>query len=128
MLDFTGHRVMDKNDGILLGTLDLQEAKRIKSALSEKHVQLKIVAADEDCSSSKCSPKVQVYVRESDIETVKLFFEKERNRNFSGLDVKPELVNQVFDSEKESAVCPACGTSFSTKLSECPDCGLGFGT
>ena len=38
-----------------------------------------------------------------------------------------ELRVVLFDSEKESAQCPACGEKFSTLKSECPGCGLGFG-
>jgi rRNA maturation endonuclease Nob1 len=38
-----------------------------------------------------------------------------------------ERINQVFDPENPTAVCPACGTEFSTHLGECSDCGLAFG-
>jgi len=43
-----------------------------------------------------------------------------------GHDIDHSILNNVFDSNAQTAVCPCCGTSFSTSLKECPDCGLVF--
>ena len=46
-----------------------------------------------------------------------------------GLDLSSfdsNLSEEIFDQNKDTAVCPACGASFSTKESECPECGLVF--
>jgi rRNA maturation endonuclease Nob1 len=53
---------------------------------------------------------------------------EEFGKTYAGLDFDPEVVGQVFDPDKEQATCPACATEFSTKESECPECGLCFGT
>lgn len=37
------------------------------------------------------------------------------------------VTDSVFDAKKESATCPACSHIFSTKLVECPECGLVIG-
>ena len=42
-------------------------------------------------------------------------------------DKDQSIINSVYDSSQDTAVCPACGFSFSTTNSECPDCGLMLG-
>lgn len=118
---------MSDDKMILIGIIELQEAKRLKSRLAERDVALELVANPETCSSGKCKPtSVEVYVREEDSHVVKTFLTEERNRLLAGLGAGSSSEEEVFDEQKETANCPACGTEFSTKLSECPDCGLGF--
>lgn len=112
---------------MLLGTAELNEAKRIRALLEERGIRLELVSHPDSCGSKSCKPTVEVFVNESDLPAVQEFFREEKQREMAGLDFDPALLGEVFDPEKETARCPACGTTFSTKLSECPDCGLGFG-
>ena len=115
---------------VLLGIIDLTEAKRIRSSLAEQGVALEMVSNPDTCSAGGggCKPSVELYAMEPDLPKVAEFFRLEKERDAGGLEVNPELLGQVFDSEKESAVCPACGTEFKTTAKECPDCGLVFVT
>ena len=111
----------------LLGTIDFNEAKRIRSVLEDRGVKVEIVNNPDTCSTGGCKPTVEVYIQESDRVAVQAFIEEEKAREMAGLEFDAALLGEVFDPEKESARCPACGTSFSTSLKECPDCGLVFG-
>ncbi|MGK5086225.1 hypothetical protein WDW86_01600 [Bdellovibrionota bacterium FG-2] len=112
---------------ILLGQMDLAEAKRIRSILEDQGVVFQLRTEVEACNSKGCKPTAQVYTRDADLPVIREFFEKEHVRSLAGLEVNHELQNAVFDSEKSEATCPACGTVFSTLKTECPDCGLCFG-
>jgi len=115
------------NEKILIGVIEVNEAKRLKEKLSSRGVSIDLIHDDETCKKSYQS-KVEVWVNSDSMETVqKMIHEENMHMIMSeGVDVNPDQLNQVFDSEAETAVCPACGTSFSTKLTECPECGLVF--
>ena len=110
-----------------IGTLELGEAKRIRSLLLEKGIQLELVSDPQTCSTGGCARTVDVFVASEKIPEVTDFLKAEKIRAVDGLEFDSVLINEVYDPEKESARCPACGTRFSTQLKECPDCGLGFG-
>ena len=117
---------MSTDELILLGVIDYNEAKRIRFALEEQGVRLELISNPETCPSGGCQPKVEVFTRTQDLEKVQLFFKREKERSLEGLEVPHGFEEFVFDADKESANCPACGTHFSTQLKECPDCGLVF--
>ncbi len=108
-----------------VGTVGYPEAKRLQAALAERGVTLVLRGDPDSCNS--CTPVVELYVSEADAPRLAEFLSEEKRRELDGLDFDPALAEEVFDSEKATARCPACGTEFSTQLSECPDCGLCFG-
>lgn len=118
---------MEETAKILVGSIDLAEAKRLKSALEDRGIHLSLKSQLDECGTGKCSTKVEVYVEETEVESFKQYLAEERSKLLEGLPFDASLLDQVYDAEKESAQCPACGTQFSTSLQECPDCGLGFG-
>lgn len=111
---------------ILLGSIEYNEAKRIRALLQERGVTLEMAAQPQQCTTRGCAVKVEVFAREEDLPKIGEFFQQERIRAFDGLEVDHSLLEEVFDPEKGVARCPACGTQFSTSATECPDCGLGF--
>jgi hypothetical protein len=120
---------MTKNESgeILIGNIEFNEAKRIKSALAEKNVHLRLAAEPHVCSSKGCKITVEVYSREEDLPVVSQYFQEARARELDGLNVNLELLGSaVFDVDQETTQCPACGTSFRTTEKACPDCGLVF--
>ena len=42
-------------------------------------------------------------------------------------DVERSAARAVVDFDAPEAACPACGTTFPTSSTRCPDCGLNFG-
>lgn len=111
---------------VLLGMSDYAEAKRIQAKLELRRVELRFKADPETCGSKTCKPRVEVWVKQTDIPVFKEFMMLEQSRDFGGLEVDHSLLGEVYDPERGQARCPACGTQFSTEKTECPDCGLMF--
>jgi hypothetical protein len=101
----------------LLGSIEL--------ALANQGVTIEINVQPETCGKG-CTPMADVFADEADIPKVRDFFAAERKRTHGDIDSAADQLNQVFDTSKEDATCPACGTQFKTSAKECPDCGLVF--
>lgn len=110
---------------ILLGTAPIVIANRYRDLLGEQSIKIDLAYNDSTCKTG-CSHTMEMWANEEDLPVVIDFIKAENQKNFDGLEFDPEVVNQVFDSSKAEAQCPACSTVFSTSASECPDCGLGF--
>lgn len=118
---------MNENaEEVLIGTIEYNEAKRIKAALSEKGIELRLAGDSTACASKSCRISLQVFSQTKDLPLVREFLIAEQQKVFEGLDFDPNIINEVFDPEQEQARCPACGTSFKTSSTSCPDCGLVF--
>ena len=112
---------------VTLGEVEYGEAKRLQAVLAERGVQMLLASNPDSCGTGGCKPKLEVRVPSQSMELVRAFFEEERKRSMDGLEHDASLGDEVFDPERATARCPACGTEFSTQLKECPDCGLCFG-
>lgn len=117
---------MDTNDKVLLGTFSVMIANRYRDLLQAKGVELAVLHNAATCSTGSCGTSMELWAERKDLDAVLAVFQQEQARNFMGLEVNPDLLSQVYDPSQDNAVCPACGTSFSTSLAECPDCGLSF--
>jgi len=116
----------ETGDSVLLGTAEYAEGKRIQALLDERGIQVTLASNPESCKKG-CKITVEVFAREKDLPAIREVLEAEKSRVFDGLEFDPELANEVYDPERGTARCPACGTQFSTVSKECPDCGLVFG-
>ena len=108
-----------------MGTAEFAEAKRIQAALKEIGIPMTLAGNPETCTTRNCKPGLEMFVPESHIPAVVEFLKRDKARDLGDLEIDPELLAEVFDPEKDTARCPACGDTFSTKLTECPGCGLG---
>lgn len=111
---------------VLIGTIELAEAKRLRGILAERGVEVDLVSDPSTCSSGKCGTTVEVWITESDVANFKALLAEERAELLNGLDVDQSRLNAVFDDQNAEATCPACGHVFATTHVECPECGLGF--
>jgi rubrerythrin len=118
---------MDERE-TLLGIVELNEAKRLQAALAETGVAIRLQGNPQTCSTRGCRITVEVYADPQDLPRISEYLEQEKQKTYEGLDVDFEMHNEVFDTDKDQARCPACGTRFSTQSTECPDCGLVFVT
>jgi ribosomal protein S27E len=117
---------MTEVETVLLGVIELQEAKRLRAAMLERGVELELRNNPETCSTGGCAPSVEVRARLGDVERFRELVESERSRSLDGLEIDASRLESVFDTSAAEAQCPACGTRFSTLNRECPDCGLVF--
>src|SRR4051812_47655579 len=111
---------------VLVGVADPVEARRLRGHLEDLGIEVFLRTDPAECNTKNCSPKIELHVMSRDLEKVKAFLQTEHSKSIDGLEINPQWLQEVFDTSKDTAICPACGTSFSTTARECPDCGLGF--
>lgn len=118
---------MDTQEKILIGILELSEAKALSDKLEPKGVYIAIKHNEQTCLKG-CVVKVEVWAQENDIPVIAETIKEDKMKllDNEGLDIDKSLLEHVFDDEAKTAICPACGASFSTDNKECPECGLVF--
>jgi hypothetical protein len=116
---------MPEAEKMMLGIMELVDAKRLKEKLAEMGVEIELGHNKETCTKG-CKVTVEIWGNPQDLPKIQGVLSEERSKLMEDLDVDPDLANQVFDPDKNTAVCPACGAEFSTDLKECPECGLVF--
>ncbi len=111
-----------------LTVLPLHDAKELQRAMKAKGVELIFNHDDKTCRTG-CQVTVEVLVENSE-ENMKIISEHFKDhyaKILSGHEVNWKAMEAVYDPSQENALCPACGENFSTKLTECPSCGLVLG-
>lgn len=114
---------MDQAESILLGVFEISEAKSIKRELSERGIKTDLAANDQTCTKG-CKVTVELWGHKSDEEQLIAYFHSMQKKNFEGLEINIDHINQVFDENAKEVICQACGAKFSPTCKECPDCGL----
>ncbi len=110
---------------VRLGTMPLEEAKTLQQQLATRGVEAHLDHNAHTCTRG-CTVTVEVLIPENALPVVQATLKEQYQKLTQGLKVKWELLGEVFDPSREEATCPACGTRFSTKAPQCPDCGLCF--
>jgi hypothetical protein len=116
---------MQSQDKMYLGTQELTAAERLRSELSLRGVDLKLMHNAQTCNKG-CSITVEVWAHPDDLPAINQVLAEQHQRLMAGLEYDAKLFEEVFDPSKAEATCPCCGTSFATSEQACPDCGLVF--
>jgi hypothetical protein len=117
---------MDSTDKTLLGVIPAMDADILTSQLSRAGVDVLTVFNHSTCKSG-CSPSKEIWVHPEDLLFIQRFMSDRHMQALKDLGADLEQISQVFDPSKPTAICPACGTTFTTDLTNCPDCDLVFG-
>ena len=120
-----GESGMLSEDKVMLGTMPTDQANKIKGRLAVHGVEVMTLINPKGCNTG-CSITVEMWALPKDIPLIGQVIAEMRKQDMAGLEFDEAQINSVYDTEKEEAICPACGTSFSTRLTECPECGLNF--
>jgi hypothetical protein len=117
------------SDLLHLTVMPLHDAKDLQRALKDKGVEIILNHDKKTCSSGGCQTTVELLVEptEANLQIVGEYFKAHYSKILNGHEINWKAMESVYDPSQESAVCPACGESFSTKLTECPSCGLVLG-
>ena len=110
---------------VKIGIMPIAQADRLKSITRESQLDIETFHNASTCQSG-CNTTVEVWAFPNDIDQISFIWKKDQEKNYSGLEFNPQAINNVYDADKETAVCPACETEFSTTQKECPECGLCF--
>lgn len=108
---------------IFLGVMELNEATQHQLRLKDQGVAITFKTNGTTCTTG-CKVTVEVYGEASQESQLLAYFRSEFAKNVKGHEPNLEALSAVFDDSLAEAMCQACGLKFSTKLSECPDCGL----
>lgn len=109
-----------------IAVMPINEAKSFQDDLLKEGVELVLNHNEQTCTRG-CSVTVEVLGYEKDIPKIIEKYENNYKKLLDGHDVNLEIINSVFDPNKATATCPACGTDFATTHTECPECGLFIG-
>ena len=118
---------MPTSSKLLLGKAAIAEAQILKAKLASQGFEIALVHNEASCGKG-CAPQVEVWAHPDDAPSIAQFLGEDRLRLLESMGYNAQLANEVFDPSSESAVCPACGTTFATTNSSCTDCGLTFDT
>lgn len=116
---------MEKNDQVRIGIMEIAQAENLRTRLAKKDVLVELMHNQQTCTKG-CKISVEIWAHLKDLPKISDEFDEQRSRLLDGLEVNPALLDQIHSPENEHSVCPACGANFSSKLLECPDCGLAF--
>lgn len=108
---------------LFLGVMEMMEAKDLKAKLKKENIDVDLRVNEQTCTRG-CKVTVEVWGSVDHRDQLVEYFQSEHQRFTQGLEINPELLSQVFDSNAEHVKCQACGFEFSPKINECPDCGL----
>jgi hypothetical protein len=118
---------MDSPHKILVGIVSAVNADILSSQLAKAGVQVVTVFNHSTCRGG-CAPSKEIWAHPDDASFIQGFMDECYRRDLLDLGADPKQVGQVFDLDKPSAICPACGATFSTTQHQCPQCELAFFT
>lgn len=119
---------MSTLDKALIGKAPLTTANLLKARLAKEDIEIALAHNSATCSTGGCGPgEVEIWAHKDDVEDIQKLLESQWRAQMEAAGHDPNLAAVVFDPGQDKATCPACATEFSTKLTECPECGLCFG-
>ncbi|MCK5405495.1 MAG: hypothetical protein KAI75_09675 [Desulfobulbaceae bacterium] len=116
------------DDIVTIHRAPLAEIKRLEELLDKERIGYLVTGDDSSCGKGCCPSAFDLKVRREEAEEVLAIIDEEnRSSTFMGRKDEGGNNDSVFNPHAREAVCPACGCSFSTSTTTCPDCGLSFG-
>ncbi len=115
---------------IIVAQSNLDVLKRIKTLLCENNIaNLLLRDGVAGCGPGGCGgPTLSLAVAEQDLPRLREVWHSDFEDLVQTVEGHIESTpEQVVDLAADETTCPACGTVFSGKSAECPECGLFFG-
>jgi hypothetical protein len=116
---------METQNKQLLGVIPANEADILQSKLSRAGVEIVTIFNHSSCKTG-CSPSKEIWAHPLDVKFIQEHIQELHFKSLVEMGADIGQINQVFDTSKETALCPACGFEFSTTLTVCPECELVF--
>ena len=104
----------------------LVDLKHMETVLGSERIGCLVIADEQSCGKGCCPSHFNLQVRRQDVQHA-LALVKEVYRQSIGLGGQDTDYAEVVDLDQAEATCPACGHSFATTSTTCPDCGLCMG-
>ncbi len=115
------------DDVVAIHQGQLNEIKPLEKVLQHENIGTLVAGDDGGCGKGCCGTTMSLLVRREEAPEAyqRIQAELDRTRALTSHDLSSCEV--VFDQNQQESECPACGFSFSSATTTCPDCGLCFG-
>jgi hypothetical protein len=113
----------NQEEYFFIGVMDLNEAKTHQIKLNSLSLEVEFRTHPSTCTTG-CKVTVEVWGKIDQQNKIFSYFQEQHLKNLKGHVPDFNQIVQVFDPQKSSVICQACGHEFSTELKTCPDCGL----
>ncbi len=101
--------------------------KTVQARLREEGIPTIIAGDAGTCGKGCCGGgEVRLQARTADLAEVSRILAREHARSTSLMEHDTTYLEAAYDADAGRAICPACGCSFTTETTTCPDCGLCF--
>jgi len=104
----------------------LADIRILQELLEAERIGTRLAGDDKNCGGGCCPSTFELQVRLEDAQDAAAIIAEEYRRA-TALDGHGHQIDGVFNADAGQATCPACGHTFPTFTSTCPDCGLCFG-
>lgn len=105
----------------------LSDMRHLADLLAQENIATLLLGDDKSCGQSCCPTVYTLMVRREDGQEAFNLMEEEHKKTTGLAYHDHSTADNVFNPEAGVACCPACGHTFSTTGTTCPDCGLNFG-
>ncbi len=115
------------DDLVVIRRGPLSEMRHLSDLLDGENIGT-LLAGDEKTCAKNCCPSVYNLLVKREEGTDALHIIEEEHRSVTGLAHHDSNTDDtIFNPHDREAQCPACGHTFPTTQTTCPDCGLTFG-
>lgn len=114
-------------DIVTIHSASMQDMKHLEELLAVENIGTLVVGDDNSCGKGCCPSTYYLQVRREDAQDAYKIILAEQQRLTALHYHDTAHVDNVFNADAGEATCPACGHTFSTTSTTCPDCGLCFG-
>jgi len=104
----------------------LGEMKQLQAVLGAANIPSLLAGDASSCGKGCCGTDMYLQIKISDGKDATEILAKEFEKTTALSSHDLSNAHAVFDTGVAKSNCPACGCSFSTSSSTCPDCGLCF--
>lgn len=116
----------DDDEVVVIQKAQLADIRILQDLLEAERIGTRVRGDDQNCGKGCCPSTFYLEVRLEDAQDAAAILAEEYRRA-TGLDAHQHQGDGVFNADAAQATCPACGHTFPTFTSTCPDCGLCFG-
>jgi hypothetical protein len=115
------------DDLVVIRRGPLPDMRHLRELLSGENIATLLAGDEKSCGKGCCPSVYDLLVRREDCLEALHILEEEHRRTTGLADFDYSAADVVFNPAAGAACCPACGHSFPTSETTCPDCGLSIG-
>ena len=116
-----------EDDLVVIHKASLTDIRHLEELLRHERIACLVAGDDQSCGKGCCPTTFYLQVRREDARDAVGVIQALHARNTALHHHDTSHSHGVFNADAGEATCPACGHTFPTAFTTCPDCGLCFG-